>query len=116
MDTKEKVLELCKILYDKKATDIEAIQVGEATIVADWFIICSGNVVNQVKALCDEVEEKSESVGCKLIRKDGYEAGKWVVLDFGDILVHIFQKEEREYYNIDHLWSAKANTIFYPEK
>lgn len=115
-NSKEKALEICKVLYDKKAFDIEAIPVGEKTVIADWFVICSGTVVNQVRALCDEMEEKAKDIGLNLIRKEGYDAGRWIVLDFGDILVHIFHQEERQYYNIERLWDTEGNSIKYPDK
>ena len=98
------VLALCKTLYDKKALDVIAIDVADKTIVADWFIICSGRAVPQVKALCDEVEEKAPELGLTVRRKEGYAEGRWIVVDFGDILVHIFHPDERQYYNMERLW------------
>ena len=68
---KEQALKLCEILYNKKALDIMAIHVGDKTIIADWFVICSGRATAQVKALCDEVEEKSAELALRLgVRKD----------------------------------------------
>ena len=101
---KEQALKLCEILYNKKALDIMAIHVGDKTIIADWFVICSGRATAQVKALCDEVEEKSAELGLEVRRTEGYPAGRWTVVDFGSILVHIFYPEEREYYNMERLW------------
>ena len=101
---KEQALKLCEILYNKKALDIMAIHVGDKTIIADWFVICSGRATAQVKALCDEVEEKSVELGLEVRRTEGYPEGRWIVVDFGSILVHIFYPEEREYYNMERLW------------
>ena len=101
---KEQALKLCEILYNKKALDIMAIHVGDKTIIADWFVICSGRATAQVKALCDEVEEKSAELGLEVRRTEGYPEGRWIVVDFGSILVHIFYPEEREYYNMERLW------------
>ncbi len=101
---KEQVLALCEILYNKKAQDIIAIRVADKTIIADWFIICSGRAVPQVKALCDEVEEKAAGINLTLRRKEGYSEGRWIVLDYASILVHLFIPDERKYYNMERLW------------
>ena len=109
------VLRLLRILDDKKASDIIAIDVADKTIVADWFVICSGASVLQVKAICDEVLDKYEEIGLTLRRKEGYTEGRWIVLDFGYVLLHIFYPEEREYYNIERLWTdGAAEVIKYP--
>lgn len=81
-----------------------AIHVGDRTIIADWFVVCSGRATAQVKALCDEIEEKAEGMGLSVRRIEGYSEGRWIVIDFGSILVHIFYPEEREYYNMERLW------------
>ena len=104
MEAKEQVLSLCEVLYDKKAQDIVAIHVEDKTIIADWFVICSGRAVPQVKALCDEVEDKAPAFGLTLRRREGYQEGRWIVLDFSNILVHLFIPDERRYYNMERLW------------
>ncbi|MEE0681685.1 MAG: ribosome silencing factor [Candidatus Gastranaerophilaceae bacterium] len=101
---KEQVLDLCKILSDKKAADIIAIDVADKTIIAEWFIICSGRSVPHVKTLCDAVEEKCGELNLEVRRKEGYSDGRWIVLDFAHILVHIFHPDERQYYNMERLW------------
>lgn len=103
-NVREQVLELCRVLYDKKAMDIMAIDVADKTIIAEWFVICSGRAVPQVKALCDEVDEKAEELGLTIRRREGYAEGRWIVLDFGNILLHIFHPDERKYYNMERLW------------
>ncbi len=110
---KQKALGVCEVLYNKKALDIVAIHVADKTIVADWFIICSGRAVQQVKALADEVDHKAEELGLNLRRSEGYGEGKWIVLDFADILVHIFYPEERKYYNMERLWDEDDSAIRY---
>lgn len=101
---REQALAICETLYNKKALDIMAVNVADKTIIADWFVICSGRAVPQVKTLADEVEDKAAALGLETRRIEGYQAGRWVVLDFGAILVHIFHPEEREYYNMERLW------------
>lgn len=109
----EQVEALCAALYDKKAQDILAIHVGDKTIIADWFVICNGRAVPQIKALCDDLEEKAAEAGLELRRKEGYVAGRWIVLDYADILVHIFHPEERQYYNMERLWDTDETAVNY---
>ena len=103
-EIREQVLALCEVLDNKKALDILAVNVEDKTIIADWFIIASGRSTTQVKALCDELEEKAAERGLIARRKEGYQEGRWIVVDFGTILVHLFHPEEREYYNLERLW------------
>lgn len=103
-EIREQVLALCEVLDNKKALDILAVNVADKTIIADWFIIASGRSTTQVKALCDELEEKAAERGLIARRKEGYQEGRWIVVDFGTILVHLFHPEEREYYNLERLW------------
>ena len=113
---KQKALGICEILYNKKAIDIVAIHVADKTIIADWFVICSGRAVQQVKALSDEVDEKAPELGLTRRRSEGYSEGKWIVLDYADILVHIFYPEERKYYNMERLWDESDRAIRYSQQ
>lgn len=113
---KKQAEQICEVLYDKKAMDIVAIHVADKTVVADWFIIASGRVPAQIKALCDEVESKAPSFGLTLRRKEGYSEGRWIVLDYADILVHIFHPEERQYYNMERLWDEDGGALRYSEQ
>ncbi len=116
LELREQVMSLCEVLYNKKAMDIVAINVADKTIIADWFVICSGRAVPQVKALCDEVGQKAEALGLELRRRDGYGEGRWVVLDFASILLHIFIPDERKYYNMERLWiDDPENAVLYTE-
>ena len=110
---KQKALDVCEILYNKKASDIVAIHVADKTIIADWFIICSGRATQQVKAIADELDHKAQELGLTLRRSEGYGEGKWIVLDFADILVHVFYPEERKYYNMERLWDENDSAIRY---
>ena len=109
----QEILRLCDILYNKKADDITAIHVGDRTIVADWFLIASGRNTTHVKALCDDLEDQAADTGLIVKRKEGYEQGRWIVLDFGFALVHLFHPEERAYYNMERLWDEYDNVIHY---
>lgn len=114
--SEEQARAICQILYNKKALDIRAMYVQDKTIVADWFVVCSGRSIPQVKTLCDELEDKMAEEGLFVRRKEGYQEGRWVVLDFGDVLVHIFHPEERTYYNLERLWDSGDNVILYSKE
>ncbi len=92
-------------LDDKKAEDIQIIKVRDLTIVADYFVIASTSNATHVKALADEVEHALKEVGVEHRHIEGYSHANWVVLDYADVMVHIFQHETREYYNLGRLWS-----------
>lgn len=100
---------MCDVLYNKKAQDILLIDIGDKSVIADYFIVCSGRNNILVKALSDELEEKMAEQQVFPRRKEGYNEGRWIVLDFGDILVHIFHPEERVYYNLERLWAEGEN-------
>lgn len=107
---KENVLKICELLDEKKAEEIIAVYVADKTIIADWFIICSGRSNAHVKALCDELSEKFPQ-GMELRRTEGYQEGRWVVLDFATVLVHVFHPEERKYYNLERLWTGTPDEV-----
>lgn len=88
----------------KKAEDIVAVRVADKTILADWFVFMSGTSAIHVKSVCDEIEDRAAEAGLDLRRREGYNDGRWIVLDYASIIVHIFHPEEREYYNVERLW------------
>lgn len=92
---------------DKKASDILAIDVAELLVVTDYFVICSANSAIQARAIADEVEEQLRvDAGIKPIGREGVDEGKWVLLDFADVVVHVFQPAEREFYRLEKLWGT----------
>ncbi|MBQ4146016.1 MAG: ribosome silencing factor [Clostridia bacterium] len=104
MTPKELALSAVKILDDKKAMDISAIAIEELTIVADYFVLATGGSDRQVQALCDHVEEELAKQGIFHTNKEGYRAGDWVLLGYDDAIVHIFQSETRDFYDLEHIW------------
>ncbi|MDL2225275.1 ribosome silencing factor [Eubacteriales bacterium OttesenSCG-928-M02] len=100
-------------LYDRRAEDIQIIHISDRSIIADYLVIASGNTDIMVRALAEEVQARMEEAGFRHIRMEGYREGRWAVIDYGDILVHIFHKEEREFYNLERLWSDGTNTVNY---
>ncbi len=93
-----------KILDNKKAVDIEAIETTERTIVSDYFVIANGTSNTHVKALADEVEFELGKLGVEPLHVEGRATG-WILLDYNEVLIHIFTKESRDYYNLERLWS-----------
>ena len=89
---------------DKLAQDIVAIDVSDHLVITDIFVICSGNTERQVKAIVDSIEERLHGLGVKRIRREGHAEGRWVLLDFGDIVVHAQLAEERAFYDLERLW------------
>jgi len=102
-------LEAAKIaqeaLEDKLAKDIRVLDLQGLSNIADCFVIASGNNENHLRAMADEVEQKLFQEGIKLHHSEGYSAATWVLLDFGNLLVHLFNKEQRDFYGLDHVWS-----------
>lgn len=101
----EKLSTIVKALDSKRAEDIRIIEIGDLTIVADYFVIANGTSSTQTKALAEEVEFKMSQLGIEPNRTEGYQGATWVVLDYGDIIVHVFYKETRDHYNFERLWS-----------
>lgn len=100
----EKVEIIRKALEDKKATNIEVIDVAEQTSLADYFVIASCQSGVQVRACVDEIEEKLEEKDIHVKHKEGYQGGSWILMDYGDVIVHVMQQETREFYAIERLW------------
>lgn len=91
-------------LEDKKAEDIRVIDISEVSVLADYFIIAGGNSRSQIQALCDNVQEKLGRAGYPEKQTEGYDTANWVLIDFGDVIVHIFDKENRLLYDLERLW------------
>ncbi len=104
------VKEIAKVLDEKKAMDIVAIKTEEVTIVSDYFIIASGTSNTHVKALADDVEyEIKQRLGIDPEHLEGRATG-WILIDYGTVIVHVFQHEDRNYYNLERLW-ADASVV-----
>ena len=91
-------------LEDKKAEEIRVLDISEVSVIADFFIIAGGSNKNQVQALCDNVTEKLGRSGFPENHIEGYETANWILIDFGDIIVHIFDKENRLFYDLERIW------------
>ena len=98
----------------KKATDIVAVRVADKTIIADWFVFMSGTSAIHVKSICDEIEDKAAEARLELRRREGYSEGRWIVLDYGHIIVHLFHRDDRTFYGLDRLWNDGTNALELP--
>jgi len=96
---------ITEILLDKKAKDVDVIKVENITILADYFVICTGTSTTHIKTLADEVIFKLKEEGIEFHHMEGYESSRWILLDYGSVVIHIFHEEERKYYSLERLWS-----------
>lgn len=101
----EKLKSIIKAMDSKMAEDIQLIGIKDLTIVADYFVIANGMSNTQTKAIADEVEFKLKQIGVEPIRVEGDPGSTWIILDYGDVVVHVFYKDTRSYYNLERLWS-----------
>ncbi|MCW2851863.1 MAG: iojap-like protein [Nocardioides sp.] len=100
----ELVVAAARAASDKLATQIVAFDVSEQLAITDAFVIASGSNDRQVKSIVDEVEDKLREAGAKPIRREGHREGRWVLLDYGEIVVHVQHEEERQFYALERLW------------
>lgn len=105
MTEQERLKLIVKTLDRKKAEDIRVMEIGNLTIVADYFIIASGTSTTQVKSLADEVDFILGQQGVHVLHTEGYQNANWIVLDYGDLVVHVFHAETRRFYSLERLWS-----------
>ncbi len=97
---------------DKKASDIMLLDIRDVTTIADYFVICSGNNPRQIQAIAEAIDEELGKQVANMLHKEGVADTGWLLLDFGDVIVHIFGAKEREYYRLERLWS-EAKTVVY---
>ena len=116
MKRRELIEKICNAALDKKAENVVVMNISEMTVIADNFIICSGSSHSQVKAICDNIEEQLKKAGEDAIRIDGYNDARWVVLDYADVLVHVFYNEDRLFYNLERLWNNGNNMFVFSDK
>ena len=105
------VKKIARLLDDKKALDIIALNVGHLTVITDSMVIASGRSVMQTRSLADDLDDRMAELGVPLRTREGYQEGRWIVMDYGTVLVHIFHPEAREYYHLERLWADGTNAI-----
>ena len=99
-------------LDDKKGEDIQVIDISQVSVLADYFIIANGNSESQVRALVDNVEEELSKAGYEMKQREGNGSGNWVLMDFGEIIVHVFDKENRLFYDLERIWRDGKHVDF----
>ena len=110
MESDDKLELIRNACEEKKATDLVIMDLRGKTLIADFFVLCSGNSKIQVRAIADGLIEAMKKSGVKGVRSEGYEQGTWILLDYGDVVAHVFAQEEREYYKLEDLWRRSART------
>ncbi|ERT58381.1 MULTISPECIES: ribosome silencing factor [Megasphaera] len=113
MNTNVKEYEIiAKSIADKKGWNIVILDMSETTILADCFVICSARNVRQAQSIADAVEEALKKEGRAVRHREGYTGGRWILLDTGDTVVHIFMEQERDYYGLENVWSDTERIPF----
>ena len=107
MNSLEFADKVCEVLKDHKAEDVKAIDLRGKTEVADFFVRASGRSMTHTRSLIDKVEEELEKDGVSPIREEGVREGRWAVIDYGDVIVHVFNDETRLFYHLEALWQDK---------
>ena len=105
MEAKELMENIVKVLDSKKAKDIRAIRIGDLTILGEYFVIATGTSSTQVKMLADEVDYQLGEKGVQPHRVEGYHSENWIILDYTDVIAHIFHEDTREFYDLERLWA-----------
>ena len=113
MDSKTFVQKICKVLSDHKGEDILSIDSREKTDIADYYVVAGGRSMTHTRSLIDHVEEEMDKLGVAPIRREGIREGRWAVLDYGDVVVHIFNDESRLFYHLESLWGDDKNVERY---
>ena len=104
MQTLEKALLAVRAADNRRARDILVLDLEGISIIADYFVLCSGSNVRQVGAIAAQVIDELEEEGVEVVRSEGQDSARWVLLDYGDVVVHVFLESEREYYSLERLW------------
>jgi len=107
----EKLLLIVNACNDKKGFDIKVLDLRELTTITDYFVIVSGNSTTQVTAIADEIQKKMDEAGYEMIGIEGYREARWILLDYGSVVVHVFHKEERDFYNLEKVWADSKELV-----
>lgn len=105
MTSKEIAKKACAYLDEKKAIDIKVIDISKISVIADYFIIAGGGNIRQVKSLADNVEEKLAKEGIFPKSTEGYQNANWILMDYTDVIIHIFNQEDRLFYDLERIWA-----------
>lgn len=112
----DKAKKIADVISSKKGDEIVIIDVEGLTIIADNFVVASASNENHVKTLSDEVQMKLAQEGERPLRTEGEQEGRWIVIDYGDVLVHLFHSQERKFYQLERLWEVEGNFLEYEDE
>ena len=112
MNSEKKIETAINVIVEKKGRDLERLDVSDVTQIADTFLICLAKNRSQSQAIADEIMEKMEAEDERPLRVEGYQAGSWILLDYSDLIIHIFLPEDKEYYNLSRLWKDAVFTHY----
>lgn len=104
MNSSQLANKITDLIFNKKGYDVKILDLRKLTTITDYFVVCSGDSDTQVKAIADEVDKTLRDEGIRAWHMEGYQALNWILIDFIDVVVHVFKKETREYYNLEKLW------------
>jgi ribosome-associated protein len=110
VNSKQLANKIAGLIFNKKGFDVKILDISQLTTMTDYFVICSADSDTQVKAIADEVDKKLRDESIRCWHTEGYKSLSWVLLDYVDVVVHVFKKEAREFYNLEKLW-GDANII-----
>ena len=105
---------IAQLLYDRKARDILALKVDHLMVITDYLVLATGSSALQTHALMDHLDQELSAMGIQPRRIEGQQAARWIVMDYGTIIVHIFHPEDREFYRLERLWSDGSNRLALP--
>ncbi|MCR4441252.1 MAG: ribosome silencing factor [Peptococcaceae bacterium] len=112
MKSRELAVLAARAIAEKKGREISILKLEELSLLTDYFVLASGNSRVQTQAIADHVEEEMNKAGLPLARREGYPEGRWILMDFGVVIVHIFQDEERNFYSLERLWADAPQVPF----
>ena len=104
MDIEKMVKVAFRALDEKLAVNINVIDISKVSVIADYFMVAAGNNANQVQAIADNVMEKMGKAGYEIRQVEGYQTARWILLDYHDVVIHVFNQEDREFYNLERIW------------
>ena len=112
MKTYDLARKICKAASDKKASEVITMDMRKVMFSTDYFVVCSAQTATQVRAIADNIEEELDKEGIHFSHREGYHEGEWILLDYGDVVAHIFKTENREYYALEKLWGDAEITEY----
>jgi ribosome-associated protein len=115
VDSREAAVAAARAAADKQAEDIVILDVHDLIVITDFFVICSGSTDRQVKTVVEEVERALRGLGLRPVRREGEQESRWVLLDYVDVVVHVFADEERAYYELERLWADAPRVDWHDE-